>query len=375
MSQKLNDHFFDSSQLLTSQLAMSTARKKAGQEAAPYIIDANWLPAQGGHRLFWMEWGNPQGKPFINLHGGPGTGFGPSHVSLFDPAIHHVIFYDQRGCGESTPAAATLNEQQATECANTDNLVADLELIRSMHFGPQRIGLQGSSWGSTHPLIFAERYPDKVSALVIGSIFLGTEGEIDEMFEHQHRLEFPYQNEYRQFIQVLANQNRALEQKLKQLSGRQLVDYLADKINHADPVIAKHHAVAFEVYEYVLCAPDGYSYPEGYQKLINEEENNPNIVSHARIEILSHKNRAFLKSNEILQQIGILQQIPIHIVNGKRDWCTPTKYAIQLKNAILAAGGRCTFEEVDSGHLRTDHQMKKALQNRLIDVARELPVD
>lgn len=351
--------------------AMSLGAKKTGKEVAEHILDADWHETQDGQRLFFVEWGTRGGTPFILLHGGPGTGFGPSHVALFDPTIHHVIFFDQRGCGKSTPPASSLDEEAATECARTSNIINDVEALRQRFFKDKKVNLAGTSWGSTAPLAYAEEHPDRVLSLQIGSIFLGTKREVNETFEHQRKDNFPYQREYEHFIRDLANGDEHLYQRLKRMSGRQMVNYLAKKITDPDTVAATRHAVAFETYEYVLCAPHGYTYETGYEELRKEVAEDPNTLSHGRIEILSHKNGAFLKPNQLLKRIGRIKHIPITIVQGKKDWCTPTKYAKELEKAVGRAGGQCTLEEVDDGHLRSDPNMKAALQRNMLTAPKE----
>lgn len=39
------------------------------------------------HTLYWEESGNPQGKPVVFLHGGPGGGTSPDFRRYFDPKV------------------------------------------------------------------------------------------------------------------------------------------------------------------------------------------------------------------------------------------------------------------------------------------------
>ena len=52
---------------------------------------------------FVEESGNPEGKPIIFLHGGPGGGSEPIYRQYFDPQRWRIIIFDQRGCGKSLP--------------------------------------------------------------------------------------------------------------------------------------------------------------------------------------------------------------------------------------------------------------------------------
>ena len=76
------------------------------------------------HAIHYEESGNPQGKPVIFLHGGPGGGITPMYRQYFDPKKWRIVIFDQRGCGQSTPYA------ELTENTTWD-LVADIEKLRT----------------------------------------------------------------------------------------------------------------------------------------------------------------------------------------------------------------------------------------------------
>ena len=52
-----------------------------------------------GHEIYYEQCGNPNGKPAIFLHGGPGGGGSKTVRQFFDPKIYRIIIFDQRGCG------------------------------------------------------------------------------------------------------------------------------------------------------------------------------------------------------------------------------------------------------------------------------------
>lgn len=69
-----------------------------------YFISEKMLDVGDGHTLHVQEWGNPEASiPIIFLHGGPGSQIKDKHKRTFNPKSHRVIFFDQRGCGKSTP--------------------------------------------------------------------------------------------------------------------------------------------------------------------------------------------------------------------------------------------------------------------------------
>ena len=128
------------------------------------------------HELYFEESGNPDGKPVVFLHGGPGSGAEPGHRSFFNPKRYRIVLFDQRGAGRSTPHACL-------EDNGTWQLVEDMELLRE-HLKIDRWQLFGGSWGATLALAYAERYPQHVSELVLRGVFLVRRSEIQWFYEH-----------------------------------------------------------------------------------------------------------------------------------------------------------------------------------------------
>ena len=69
----------------------------------PY--DSGLLDVGDGNRVYWEVCGNPEGKPAVMLHGGPGAGCTPEHRRQFDPEAYRIVLFDQRNCGRSLPHA------------------------------------------------------------------------------------------------------------------------------------------------------------------------------------------------------------------------------------------------------------------------------
>jgi proline iminopeptidase len=70
----------------------------------PY--DAGMLDVGAGQLVYWEVSGNPDGKPAVALHGGPGSGLSPGRRRSFDPDAYRLVQFDQRGCGRSRPSVA-----------------------------------------------------------------------------------------------------------------------------------------------------------------------------------------------------------------------------------------------------------------------------
>ncbi len=133
------------------------------------------LDVGDGQQLHWEVSGNPQGKPVVFLHGGPGGGTAPQHRRFFDPGAYRIVLFDQRGCGRSQPHVADGADLSVN---TTDHLVADIERLRTF-LGVDRWMVFGGSWGSTLALAYAQRHPEHVTELVLRGIFLLRRSEID----------------------------------------------------------------------------------------------------------------------------------------------------------------------------------------------------
>ncbi|TWE28271.1 prolyl aminopeptidase [Prauserella muralis] len=138
--------------------------------------DRGLLDVGDGHRLYWETCGNPDGKPAVVLHGGPGSGCTAGARRFFDPRVYRIVLFDQRNCGRSVPHASEPDVDLSTN--TTWHLVADLERLRD-HLGIQRWLLSGASWGSVLALVYAQRYPERVTELVLAGVATGRRSETD----------------------------------------------------------------------------------------------------------------------------------------------------------------------------------------------------
>lgn len=121
------------------------------------------------HEIYYRTIGNPDGIPVVFLHGGPGSNISDKSHSFFDLNKYYVILFDQRGCGKSKPRFSLENN-------NTFALVKDIENIRTF-FGIDKWIVFGGSWGSTLSLVYAINHPNRVIALFLRGVFLGTKEE------------------------------------------------------------------------------------------------------------------------------------------------------------------------------------------------------
>ena len=153
---------------------------------------------QGSHKIYFEESGNPDGKPVVFLHGGPGGGGDKNVRRFFNPEVYRIVNFDQRGCGRSKPHG--LLEENTTW-----HLVEDIEAIR------EKLNIDswmvfGGSWGSTLALTYAQTHPEKVSEMVLRGIFLLRKKELDWFYQEGASKIFP--DSWQKFIKVIEPNKR-----------------------------------------------------------------------------------------------------------------------------------------------------------------------
>ncbi len=305
------------------------------QENATHINDKGFLDTSEGHTIYWEDWGNPEAKPICFLHGGPGGGFSDRNKLLFDPEMHRVIFHDQRGCGRSIPFASS--EQNTTQ-----DLVKDIESLRT-HLGIEKMYVVGGSWGSALSLFYAIAHPERVERLLVWSLFLARQFEVDFVNEGFPRYFFP--KEWERFISLVPPEHRG--------TGDEVMRYYAEKINSEDGAVAAKYADEWTLWEITLCSIV-YD-PITLEKEIIGDRNN---LAVARLEVHYFLNKCFVPENYILDHIDKIKHIPCSLVQGRFDMCTPAISAVDLKSAY---GDTLNLTLVNSGHLSNDPEMSKAL--------------
>lgn len=302
----------------------------------PDVTQSGMLDVGNGHSIYWEDWGNPQAPAIMHFHGGPGAGFSSSHKLLFDPQKHRVIFFDQRGAGRSTPFAETRHN-------TTQLLVADTEKLR-MHLGIEQMYLVGGSWGSTMTLMYALTYPKRVRAMVAWGIYLGSKFENDLISGGYARYNYP--EAWERFINSVPEELRG--------DGTAVTQFYADKINSDDISEATTYADEWTLWEASLLS---LSYDK--RKLEQDIIGSPINMPIAKLETTYFLNNCFIPENYIIDNLNIINHIPIYVVQGRFDNCTPPVTAHRLAQAY---GVNMTLQMVNSGHRRSDSELQVSLR-------------
>lgn len=139
------------------------------------------LDVGSGQRIYWEEWGNPDGVPALYVHGGPGGTLGAgAYRHRFNLARTRVIGFEQRGCGRSVPHLA--EPGTSLEGNDTPHLIGDMETLRD-HLDVERWIVNGASWGSTLALAYAIEHPERVLGVVLFAVTTTSREEVEWITE------------------------------------------------------------------------------------------------------------------------------------------------------------------------------------------------
>lgn len=293
----------------------------------PY--DSGLLDVGHGDRVYWEVCGNPDGKPVVMLHGGPGGGCSPGHRRQFDPAAYRIVLFDQRNCGRSLPSAS--DPSVSLEHNTTWNLVADMERLRE-HLDIERWLVFGGSWGSALALAYAETHPERVTELVLRGIFTLRSFELYWYYQEGASLLFP--DLWEDYLAPIPEDERD-----------DLITAYHARLNDSDPAVRLPAAKAWSVWEgtTITLLPD--------ERNIREHSGDDYAVAFSRIENHYFANGGFLEEGQLIRDVDKIRHIPCVIVQGRYDVATPAATAWDLHRAWPEA----EFHLVgDAGHAYTE---------------------
>jgi proline iminopeptidase len=290
-----------------------------------------------GQRVYWEQSGNPDGKPVVFLHGGPGAGTDPWQRRFFDPEGYRIVLFDQRGCGRSTPHAS---EPGADLRHNTTwHLVADMELLRR-NLGIERWQVFGGSWGSALALAYAETHPDAVTELVLRGIFTLRRHELEWFYEGGASAVFP--DLWEDFLAPIAPAERG---RMIEAYHRRLFD--------ADPAVHLPAAAAWTRWEASTVTL------RRNEQFIAEMSVPETATAFARIENHYFVHGGWLREGQLIDDAAVVRSIPTVIVQGRYDMCTPIMTAWDLHRMLPDAE---LVVVDDAGHSATEPGIAAALR-------------
>lgn len=277
------------------------------------------------HSIYYEQSGNPQGKPVVFVHGGPGGGVDPSMRRFFDPKKWRVILFDQRGCGKSKPFSELKDN-------TTWDLVEDMEKLRN-ELKIDKWSVFGGSWGSTLALTYAISNPDRVKELILRGIFLLRKKEIDWFYQEGASYIFP--DAWDKYLAPIPMNER-----------HDLVQAFYKRLTSPDKTIRSEAAKAWSVWE--GSTSKLYLDPTFVQRFGGDEF----ADAFARIECHYFVNKGFFKEDGwILNNIEKIRHIPAWIVQGRYDVVCPAVSAWELHKAwpestlhIIADAGHSASE-------------------------------
>jgi len=282
---------------------------------------SGWLRVSAVHEIYWEEYGDPQGKPAVFVHGGPGAGADKRAHQFFDPESFRIVVFDQRGCGRSRPHASLVDN-------TTWHLVGDMEQLR-IFLGIEQWLVFGGSWGSTLALAYAQTHPQKVTELVLRGIFLLRQSELQWFYQQGASALFP--DQFEKYLSAIPQAER-----------HDLISAFHRRLTSGDKAEQIAAARAWSLWEAAT------SYLHVNQNNIENWGEENFAIAIARIECHYFVNRGFFDhDDQLLRNANLIRHIPATIVQGRYDVVCPIQSAWDLHLAWPEADLRIV---PDAGH-------------------------
>ncbi len=278
------------------------------------------LAVNDPHVLYIEETGNPEGIPVIVLHPGPGAEADPHLRRFFDPQRYRIILFEQRGCGRSSPHLEINNN-------TTQLLLDDIDAIRD-YLGLSEFVLSGGGWGSLLALLYAQKYPQQIKALLLHQIFLGRKQDIDWFYKEGASLVYP--DYWQEFISQVPDNMRD-----------NIPQYYANCLQGSNDLVRMSAAKNWALWQARCSSLQPHLY-------VIDQYSDPHFaLALATLESHYITNNYFIEENQVMNNVNKIRHIPTYIIHGRFDLVTPLDSAWTLHQAIPASNLRIVR---DAGH-------------------------
>jgi proline iminopeptidase len=229
----------------------------------------------------------------------------------------------------------------------TAHLIRDLEALR-VHLGVDRWLVSGGSWGSTLALAYAQRYPSRVSEIVLNAVTTSRRAEARWLY---HELAHFFPEAWERFRGHVPEAACAGD----------VIAACADRMEDPDLTVRLMTARAW-------CAWEDAGLSLEPQPEVSPVGSMPTNDLLAFVRICTHylRHGAWLEEGTLIRDAPRLAGIPGVLIHGRRDLTCPVDTAWALARAWPGA------ELVvlnDAGHLRSDSK-RAALLRTLDEFAR-----
>jgi len=297
------------------------------------MLDSGYVPVSGGHTIYYECHGAKGGRPAVILHGGPGGGLNREHLRMFDLKKWCILLFDQRGCGKSMPYGST-------HCNTTWDLVSDIEVLREK-MGCSAWFVQGGSWGTTLALAYAEKYPNRVTGILLRGASLCNNASFEWQYQKGGASEI-FPEEWEKFVAVLPL-------SLHDKGWKSIARYYQKKMNGSDTRIAQRYADAW------------WGWEDAISQLlpIKDTTTKKEALAIGRLENHYFVHDCWLAKDQLLRGLHMLRHIPITIVHGRYDMVCPVSGALAISNALPHVN---LVIVLDAGHATVEPGIMKALK-------------
>ncbi|KAF9507496.1 hypothetical protein BS47DRAFT_1303936 [Hydnum rufescens UP504] len=289
------------------------------------------------HPFYYEVSGNNHGQKYLR---GPGVGTSAQDRIYFDPAIHKIVLFDQRGAGLSRPTASI-------EENTTWDLIANIERLRA-RLGIDKWVVFGGSWicaadGSTLALAYAQQHID----ISLSGIFTLRKSELDFLYQEGTSQLFP--EEWDAYIAPIPEAERG-----------DMVKAYHERLTSSDKDIKLTAARAWSRWE---MATSRLHVDQGSLQRVEKDDWAVQVFfffpSFAAIENHYFINEGFMRQGQLLekQSIDKIRHIPTIVVQGRYDVVCPAKSAYDLKKAWP----EITLHFTHAGHSTHEPKTEKLL--------------